>query len=144
MQDQDNPRGVKALLVRNDKFLILYKPNGNPDFPGGRVEGQETPEEALRREITEELGSLNIRILTPVAEWCFSKRPDLLIKGSTWLCSYEGGQISLGKEHSSFVWVQWNELRGTDIYWRYGLDKFMTNFKTLSQERRITHDRTLR
>ena len=69
MQDQDNPRGVKALLVRNDKFLILYKPNGVPDLPGGRAEGQKTPKEALFSKIRGEVGESRILILDPLMSW---------------------------------------------------------------------------
>ena len=52
---------VGALIEAGDKFLVAQR---NPDdrfaslweFPGGKVEEKENKKEALKREITEELG----------------------------------------------------------------------------------------
>lgn len=50
---------VRAIIWKNDKILFLNEPRkGRPawNFPGGKVEGQETPKEAIYREVFEELG----------------------------------------------------------------------------------------
>ena len=53
---------VVAAMIRSDgRFLICQRPEGKAnalgwEFPGGKVEAGETPEEALVREIREELG----------------------------------------------------------------------------------------
>ena len=46
--------GVKAIVRKDDRILILVKPDGALDLPGGRVEKGETIISALRREIDEE------------------------------------------------------------------------------------------
>ena len=52
---------VAGILWRNDEFLACKRPVGSPrsgfwEFPGGKVETQETLEQALERELVEELG----------------------------------------------------------------------------------------
>lgn len=52
---------VAGLIVREGKLLIARRPEGKHmagkwEFPGGKIERGETPEEALERELFEELG----------------------------------------------------------------------------------------
>ena len=48
--------GVKRIVMKDGKFLVLVKPNGDPDLPGGRVENGEMQTGCLHREIVEETG----------------------------------------------------------------------------------------
>ena len=62
---------VAAVVVRGDRVLLSRRPPGKHlaglwEFPGGKVEEGETPEEALVREVREELG-LEIARLRPYA-----------------------------------------------------------------------------
>lgn len=52
--------GSYGIIIDNDKILLIKK-YGGPydrllDLPGGTIEFQETPEEALKRELQEEVG----------------------------------------------------------------------------------------
>ena len=79
--------GVKSIIERSSRFLVLVKPNGDFDLPGGRIEKNERFTDALCREIDEETG-LDVNILNPIAKWQFYKTSNLLIQGITYLCRY--------------------------------------------------------
>ena len=57
---------VAGILWRDGKFLAVRRPEGKPlagywEFPGGKVEPGESLEEALARELREELGLTPLR-----------------------------------------------------------------------------------
>lgn len=60
-------RAVRALILTPDRDVLLMRirpPQGGDCFwiaPGGGVEGDETPEAALRRELAEELGLIDFQ-----------------------------------------------------------------------------------
>jgi len=52
---------VAAVVGRDDRLLLCQRPDGEHlpllwEFPGGKIDGDEPPREALRRELAEELG----------------------------------------------------------------------------------------
>jgi 8-oxo-dGTP diphosphatase len=60
---------VAGILWRGGRFLAVERPQGRPragfwEFPGGKIEQGETPEQALARELKEELG-------VDVRDFCF-------------------------------------------------------------------------
>jgi 8-oxo-dGTP pyrophosphatase MutT (NUDIX family) len=96
--------GVKGIIRKDDRILVLVKPNDTLDLPGGRVENGETIKSALRREINEETG-LKVGIHDPVEEWSFYKTPNRLIKGITLECAYLEGKVKLCGEHKRYFWA---------------------------------------
>jgi 8-oxo-dGTP diphosphatase len=76
---------VAAVIERDGRILICQRRKGQAhelkwEFPGGKVEAQETPETALRRELREELGieaSLDAEITR--YEYSYPNRPALLL-----------------------------------------------------------------
>ena len=56
---------ITAIIVNQDRVLLLNHPRYNKWLPiGGHIELSEDPEQALHREILEETGLSNVRILS--------------------------------------------------------------------------------
>ena len=94
---------VKSVVMRDGKVLVLTKPDGKPDLPGGRVEEGENFQEGLHREIQEETG-ITVRILRLISKWTYEKGPELTVAGITYLCQYLGGDVKLSSEHREYCW----------------------------------------
>ena len=70
-------RGVVAVVVENDRLLVIRRSQrveapGAYCFPGGAIESGETEQDALRREIREELAGdveLLARLWESVTDW---------------------------------------------------------------------------
>lgn len=74
-------------LVKNDKGEILFiKRNGKWDLPKGRVEGNETIEEAAIRETQEETGVKNLEIVKPllITYHFFNRNGKMKLKETYW------------------------------------------------------------
>ena len=83
---------VKALIKNQDRFLFLKEQLHKGeiwDLPGGKIEYGESPLEALKREVKEELG-IDIKIGRPVGTWWFiSKNNRHQVICSTYLCQWQ-------------------------------------------------------
>ena len=73
------------------------------EFPGGKVETNETFHEALSREIQEEL-NIQINVLEKIAEEKY-KDDEIDIILHYYLCSEKSGTIRLN-EHENITWVE--------------------------------------
>ena len=98
---------VAAIIKKNNKYLIVQR-NRNKhlglkwEFPGGKVKNNETFEEALNREIQEEL-NIKIKIHEKITEEKY-KDEKIYILLHYYLCSLENGTMSLN-EHEAFAWI---------------------------------------
>lgn len=109
---------VAALIEKNNKYLIARRSTGSSDvlgkweFPGGKVEKDETEEKAIEREIKEEfeMDIKAIRFLTNnVCEYP-SKTIDLRL----YECKYLSGKFHL-HDHSEYVFANKNEIINYDL-----------------------------
>ncbi len=104
-----------ALIDSDGRILLAQRPEGKSlaglwEFPGGKVEPGETPEESLVRELHEELGiTTKIACLAPLsfASHTYEKFHLLM---PLYVCRrYEG--IPHGKEGQALKWVKPQALR---------------------------------
>jgi len=72
------------------------------EFPGGKVESGETYEQAIIREISEEL-SINILVIKGLEE-VRHEYPEVIVTLIPFLCSMTDGQLKLN-EHHAFNWI---------------------------------------
>jgi 8-oxo-dGTP pyrophosphatase MutT (NUDIX family) len=113
--------GTKGLILIGGKILILVKPNGDLDLPGGRLEINESFTHCIKREVYEET-ALSISVIKPMAYWSFFKNgAGLKINGVTHLCSCLDSTVRLSKEHKSFFWVDAEDIFRFKFYPSYGL-----------------------
>lgn len=103
---------VAALLRREGKILICRRPEGKArallwEFAGGKVEPNETPEEALVRECREELG-VTVKVGEVYARLTHTY-PDITVRLILFSCTLEEGEPQR-LEHAALKWVSPAEL----------------------------------
>lgn len=109
---------VAALIKKDNNVLIARRSTGDEnvlgkwEFPGGKVEPNETEEHAIEREIKEEF-ELDIKankyIANNVCEY-----PTKIVDLRLYECEYISGEFKL-HDHSEYKWVNINELLNYDL-----------------------------
>ena len=109
---------VAALIQKGDMVLIAKRSSGDKnvfgkwEFPGGKVEENESEEDAIEREIREEF-ELIIKaksfITNNICEY-----PKKTINLKLYLCEYIKGTFKL-HDHSEYKWVKINDLLDYDL-----------------------------
>lgn len=107
-----------AILINNGKVLIARRAKnqklaGKWEFPGGKVEAGETPEECLIREIKEELG-IKIEIEDFFGESIYRYNDIGVIKLIAYRVRWIEGDYKLNV-HSQIKWVKPDELDKFDF-----------------------------
>ena len=103
---------VAALIVHEGRIFATQRGYGEWqgwwEFPGGKVEPDESPEDALVREIHEELDTL-IKVESHVTtiEWDY---PTFHLSMRCYLCSVVNGSLTL-LEHEAAAWLDREHLR---------------------------------
>ncbi|HZJ12809.1 MAG TPA: 8-oxo-dGTP diphosphatase MutT [Methyloceanibacter sp.] len=108
-----------ALLDPDGAVLIAKRPEGRPlaglwEFPGGKIEAGEEPEEALIREIHEELGiDIAKSDLTPLI-FASHAYPDFHLLMPVYLCRRWQGSVA-AREGQELLWVRPDALHRYDM-----------------------------
>lgn len=101
-----------AIILRDKAILIAQRALGQNlatkwEFPGGKIEAGETPQECLKREIKEEL-NVEIEVLDFFAESIYAYDRGTIKLMSFW-CKWLSGDLTLNV-HSRFEWVNLHQL----------------------------------
>ena len=108
-----------ALIDGDGRILIARRPEGKKmaglwEFPGGKVEAGETPEQALIRELEEELGIVTKNsCLAPIA-FASHSYEDMHLLMPLFVCRIWEG-IPVAKEGQTLKWLQISELTEYDM-----------------------------
>ena len=108
-------RVVAAVIKDNGKIFATQRGYGDYkdgwEFPGGKIEEGETPQEALKREIREELDTeIEVGELIDTIEYDY---PTFHLLMDCFWCEVVSGDLVL-KEHESAKWLSKDELDSVD------------------------------
>ncbi len=109
---------VAAIISNNDQILCVQRPqnkysyiSNKYEFPGGKIETDESSIEALKREILEELSldiEVNDKFLTVEHSY-----PDFFIRMHGYLCDCKNRDLVL-HEHIDYKWLDIADLKYLD------------------------------
>ena len=120
MSNSNTPRKtinvVAAIIKDGDKIFATQRGygefQGGWEFPGGKIEKDETPQQALVREILEELETeIEVGDLLDIVEYDY---PAFHLSMQCFWCSIKSGELVL-KEHQAAKWLTKDQL--DDVEW---------------------------
>ena len=108
---------VAALIWDNDKFMICHRPKDKArpllwEFAGGKVDKGETKEEALKRELKEEL-DIEVKVMD-VFTSVVHKYDDITINLTVFNTQIIKG-IPKKIEHNDIRWIKADEIKDYDF-----------------------------
>ena len=104
-------------------YLLLHYPSGHWEFAKGHIEGNESPEEAAKREIAEETGLQDIVIIPGFKEYIkYFFRKSYGLEGEAkklapwvfklvvfFLAETKTEDVKISAEHKGFLWLPYQQ-----------------------------------
>ena len=103
---------VAAIIIKEGRVFATQRGygefNGWWEFPGGKIESGEFPQEALKREVREELDAeIEVKELLETVEWDY---PNFHLTMHCFICSLLSESLHLN-EHEAATWLTHETLR---------------------------------
>ena len=113
--ERKTTRVVAAVIYSDNKIFATQRGYGEFkdgwEFPGGKIEANETSQEALVREIKEELDvEIEVHELMDIIEYDY---PTFHLSMQIYWCSVKNGELRL-KEHEAARWLVKEDLGSVD------------------------------
>ncbi len=104
-------RVVAAIIIHNNKVFATQRGYGEFkdmwEFPGGKIEPEESPKDAIVREIREELDTeIEAGDLIDTIEYDY---PEFHLSMDCYICTVKSGKLIL-KEHEAAKWLAKEDL----------------------------------
>ena len=103
---------VAAIIIKDGQIFATQRGYGEFqgwwEFPGGKMEAGESPQEALKREINEELDAdIQVNELLETVEWDY---PNFHLTMHCFICNLLSESLHLN-EHEAATWLNLENLR---------------------------------
>ena len=127
---------VVAAIIKKDNRIFATQRGYGPykdwwEFPGGKIEEGETPQEALIREIQEELDTeITVDDYFMTVEYDY---PEFHLSMDCFWCSIVSGQLSL-LEHEAAKWLSMDDLK--QVKWLPADIAIIENIETIVNNKR--------
>jgi 8-oxo-dGTP diphosphatase len=108
-----------ALVDADGRVLIAQRPEGKMmaglwEFPGGKIEADERPEQTLIRELSEELGIIVSEACLAPLTFASHSYADFHLLMPLYVCRRWEGTVT-AREGQQLAWVKPNRLRDYDM-----------------------------
>ena len=115
MNNAKTVKVVAAIIIHDNKIFATQRGYGEFkdgwEFPGGKIEPGETPQEALVREIKEELDiEIEVKDFLETVEYDY---PEFHLSMDCFFCVIRSGELVL-KEHEAAKWLTAEKLDSMD------------------------------